>query len=65
MEARNYDLTKVLKKEHEEKWVALNKEQTKVIDYSSALSELRNRIGEKNREVVYMKVPRSDTIYAF
>ena len=61
----NCDLTKVLQKKHEEKWVALNKEQTRVIGFAEKLADLRNKLGELRDEVVYMKVPRSDIIYAF
>lgn len=60
----NNDLTKILKKEHEEKWVALSKDQTSVVDYAERLSQLRERVGEQ-AEVTYMKVLASDTVYGF
>lgn len=52
-----------LKKEHEEKWVAMNKTMNKVIAYSEHLSDLREKMGRDNMEIVYMRVPRSDTVY--
>lgn len=61
----NSDLTNVLKKEHEEKWVALNREQTKVLDASAKLADLTKKLGEKGKDAVYMKVLRSDVEYAF
>ncbi len=61
----NYDLTKVLEKKHEKNWVALSKDQTRVVDFSSNLVELRDRIGRDNMEVVYMKVLPSDMEFAF
>jgi hypothetical protein len=57
--------SRILKREHEEKWVALNKDRNKVMGFSELLSDLRKKMGEDNTEVVYMKVPRSDTVYAF
>ena len=60
----NTDLTKVLKKVHERKWVALSKDQDRVIDYAENLSDLRSRVNNES-EVTYMKVLASDTEYAF
>ena len=59
----NTDLRKVLKKEHQEKWVALTKSQNKVVGYSARLADLTKKMGKK--DVVYLKVLRSDTEYAF
>ena len=61
----NADLTKMLGKEHEEKWVAFNKEQTKVLDYSEKLPKLIEKLGSGGKDAVYMKVLRSDVEYAF
>lgn len=61
----NANLTKVLKKVHEEKWVALSKDQTKVLDFDSSLVKLANRVEKKTKDYVYMKVLRSDTEYCF
>lgn len=60
---KNSDFTKILKKEHEEKWVALSENHDKVIDFSEKLADLTKRIGD--RDVTYMRVLRSDTEYAF
>jgi len=61
----NADLTTVIGKEHEEKWVALTKDRSSLIDYSEDLTELRDRLGEKKNNYVYMRVLRSDTEYCF
>ena len=61
----NSNLTKVLKKEHEEKWVALSRDHRKVIDFDKNLPHLRERLGEKRNEYMYMKVLRSDMEYCF
>ncbi len=61
----NYNLTKVLKKEHEEKWVALSQDHRKVVDFDPSLVELTKRLGQKENEYVYMKVLRSDMEYCF
>ncbi len=59
----NTDFTKIIKKEHEGKWVALSENGTEVIAYSDSLMDLKAKIGE--RKVTYMKAPRSDIAYAF
>ncbi len=61
----NANLTKILKKIHEEKWVALSKVRTKVLDFDVSLVKLAERVEKKNRDYVYMKVLRSDTEYCF
>ena len=61
----NANLTKILKKIHEEKWVALSKDRTKVLDFDVSLVKLAERVEKKNRDYVYMKVLRSDTEYCF
>jgi hypothetical protein len=58
----NNNLSKILKKEHEGKWVAVSPDYKKVIGYSNTLKELTNKI---KTEVVYTKVLPSDTIFAF
>jgi hypothetical protein len=60
---KNGDLTKILKKVHENKWVALSKNRDKVVGYSDSLIMLKNKVGEK--DVVYMKVQPRDTSFAF
>lgn len=61
----NVDLTKVLSKQHEEKWVALPKTQDRVLAFAEKLPELKKKLGTGQKDVVYLKVPRSDTEYAF
>lgn len=61
----NTNLTKVIKKEHEGKWVALNNSQTRVVDYAERLRDLSARVGQNNQNVVFMRALRSDTEYAF
>lgn len=60
---KNYDLSKIIKKEHEGKWIALSPAYTKVLGSSASLVELTKKIGKK--EVVYMKAPIRDVYYAF
>lgn len=59
----NSDFRKIIKRDHENKWVAFNKSQTKIIDYSESLLTLEKKVGK--REVIYFKVPSSKTVYAF
>jgi hypothetical protein len=60
---KNTDFTKIIKKIHEEKWVALSEDRTEVVDYDKSLSELNKRVDRK--KVVYMKVLSSDMEYCF
>lgn len=57
------DLTNILTKEHEEKWVALTRDNTKVVAFDEDLTRLDARVGDQ--EVVFMKVPRSDGYLSF
>ena len=57
------DLTKVLSKEHEKKWVALSKDNSKVVDFDVDLLALDKRV--KTDEVTFMKVPASDVYLGF
>ncbi len=57
------DLTKVLSKEHEMKWVALSKDNSKVIDFDADLLTLDKRV--QAEEVTFMKVPASDVYLSF
>ena len=59
----NTDFTKILKRDHEGKWVALSEDGTTVIAYDENLLELDKKVGDT--KVVYMKVPLSDVSYAF
>ena len=61
----NADFTKILGTEHEEKWVALSKDHRTVVDFDASLPELRDRLGKKKSDCVYMKVLRSDMEYCF
>ena len=60
----NTDLSKVLKREHEEKWVALSEDRSEVIDYAETLADLSERLGDRE-DVVYMKVLARDAEFAF
>ena len=61
----NADFTKIIGKQHEDKWVALTKDHSILIDFAEKLNELRDRLGEKKNEYVYMRVLRSDLEYCF
>lgn len=49
------ELGKIIKEEHENKWVALSKDKTKVVDFDENLVRLKHKVGDE--KVVYMKVP--------
>lgn len=57
------DLTTVLTKEHERKWVALSKDSARVIACDDDLVRLDQRVA--GEEVIFMKVPSSDTFLSF
>lgn len=57
------DLRRILKKEMENKWVALSIDYKKVFDFSDDLALLTKKIGTE--KVVYMKVLPSDVSFAF
>lgn len=61
----NRNLTKVLKKKHEEKWVALSPNHRKIIDFDPSLASLCDRLGDKQHRYTLMRVPRSDMEYCF
>ena len=61
----NADFTKVLGKEHEEKWVALSKDKHELVDFAETLIALRDRLGDTKDNFVYMRVLRSDMDYSF
>lgn len=63
MESHVVDLTSVLTKEHEKKWVALSRDNKKVIDFDENLIALDKRVDRK--EVTFMKVPPSDVYLCF
>lgn len=62
---KNNDFTRIIKKEHEKNWVALNKDRTKVIAYDKSLSALQDKLGKKKDSAIYTKILPSDTIFAF
>ena len=57
------DLTKVLSQEHEKKWVALSKDNSRVVDFDADLLALDKRV--KTDEVTFMKVPPSGAYLSF
>jgi len=61
----NADFSRILGKEHEDKWVALTKNHRKVVDCAANLKVLRDRLGEHKNDYVYMRVLRSDLEYCF
>jgi hypothetical protein len=60
---KNADFSKILKKSHEHKWVALSSNRDKVLGSSTDIVALRNKVKDKN--AVYMKVQPSDMTFAF
>lgn len=62
---KNANLTKIIGKEHEEKWVALSKDHARLIDFADTLKILRDKLGERKNDFVYMRVLRSDQEYSF
>jgi hypothetical protein len=60
---RNYDLTKVITKDHVGKWVALSQDQTKVLAVSENLEELEKQIDDDT--VIVTKVKKPGVSYAF
>jgi len=60
---KNYNLSNIIKKEHEGKWIALSPMYDKVVGYSNDLVSLTREM--KNQDVVYMKPTASDSLYAF
>ncbi len=59
----NTNLSKILNKSHENKWVALSPNRSKVLGASENLVELRNKVNDK--DALYMKVLPSDASFAF
>lgn len=57
------DLTTILTREHEQKWVALSRDNKTVVAFDADLTKLDQRVGGK--DVVFMKVPRSDAYLSF
>ena len=60
---KQYNLEKILRKEHEGKWVAVTPDYKKIVAYSNDLLSLKKDV--KNTDVVFLKAFSSDTKYAF
>ena len=60
---KNHDLTKILGKQHEKKWVALSKDSKKVLAYNEDLIELDKQV--EGQDVIFMKVPPSGVFLSF
>ncbi len=58
-----YDLSKIITKKHEGKWVALSKDYKKIIAFSEDVLKLEKMV--KGNEVIYLRPLRSDTQYCF
>lgn len=63
MDTNVIDLTTILTPEHEQKWVALSRDNKTVVAYDADLTKLDQRVG--GRDVVFMKVPRSGMYLSF
>ena len=60
---KSIDISKVVKLEHENKWVALSKDYKKLVSFDDNLLNLKRKVGET--DVVYMKVPPGDAYLTF
>lgn len=58
---KGFDLTKVIKKQHEGKWLALSLDYKKIIGFADKVRDLEKNVGTEN--VIYMRAPRSDVGY--
>ena len=59
---RNYDLRKLLKP-HENKWVALSLDRTKVLGAGNTLREAAEQADKKGEKSVFIKLPPFDVSY--
>jgi len=55
-------IEKLIKKDHENKWVAFSDDYKKIVDFSESLKELQEKVGKS--KVVYYKVFPSDVVLA-
>jgi hypothetical protein len=62
-DTKNYDLTSIIKKEHEGKWVALSADYTTVVDFADTPHELKEKVG--SQQVVFMRALPTSISYAF
>ncbi len=60
---KNYDLSTVLKKEHEGKWVALSTDYSAVVEYADTPHELKQKVG--NKDVVFIRALPTGLSFAF
>lgn len=60
---QNTDLSTVLDERHFGKWIALSPDYTEVVGYADTFGDLQSRMTKK--DVVYMKAPQKDFVYAF
>ena len=63
MDTNVIDLTTILTPEHEEKWVALSRDNKTVVAFDADLAALDQIVGDQ--DVVFMKVPHSDAYLSF
>ena len=59
---RNYDLRKLLKA-HENKWVALSLDYSKVLGAGDTLQEAKKEAEKKKKKYVFLKLPPFDVSY--
>ncbi len=57
------DLSQILTKEHEQKWVALSRDNKRVVAFDEDLVKLDERVGDQ--DVTFMKVPPSQVYLSF
>ena len=57
------DLTRVLTKDHEKKWVALSRDNTQVVAFDDDLVALDKKVA--GQDIVFMKVPSSEAYLSF
>lgn len=58
-----YNLGRLIKKVHANKWVAISADHKRVIAYSEKLISLEKKVG--NKKVIYMKAPPLNVLFAF
>ena len=57
------NFSKLIKSEHEQKWVAISKDHKEIVSYDASLVKLKRTVGIK--DVVYMKVPSANVFLSF
>lgn len=61
----NTNLTKIIGRSEDKKWVALSRDRNTLVGSNDSLEKLREELGTKKDNVVYMKVLSSDTEFVF